>query len=425
MILGLVVALVVGLALHATPYGAVVGVVALLAGGSAFLGRASRGQPALRWVLLGALAARVLVAALDNALHLFPKVDALGYHREAAALADAVWSLKPWTTDASSSIQAYARFVGAFYVVFGPSEMLARTASAVLGAVSVLFVHRIGSTLFPERAALAGTVAYAFLPSIVELQGETLRDPLVILLLMGLLLFVAAAHYRNPRWWPFAILALVALDSLRTADVGVLAAALVLTAAVLAWRRYGLRRWVRGHRGASAAAGLVLLLLAWLVVRHFLPSPHALTFNRANWAIGGSAYLVGLRFTSWWQVVAFVPLGAFYFLFTPFPWQVNNALAAAAFAENLVWYWPLAALSWWGWRPAVRQAGGVAVLSFFVVGATAYGLIEGNVGTVIRHRVQFTWVLLVLAGPGLSIHILPRLARLRDRLVGRADPSKP
>jgi hypothetical protein len=109
------------------------------------------------------------------------------------------------------------------------------------------------------------------------------------------------------------------------------------------------------------------------------------------------------------RTVAYIPRGLAYTLFAPFPWQVDRTLDAATIPEMVFWYFCLLALPFalWhnrAWRetlPIVLYVAGV--LGVFV-------LVEGNVGTLYRHRAMVIPFVLMLVGP-VAITFISRFTR--------------
>lgn len=374
-------------------------------------------------VLVGAFLARLGLAAMDTWIGLFPKVDALGYHRGASYIATAWWQAGEVPVG-SLKTGLYKLLLAPFYFTFGAHPLLARTVTAAASLVAVYNVHRIARILFDRRAALLAAVPVAFLPSIVHWHGAILREALVLVLVTQLLYLCLDAERWSPRTIPVAVAVTVLLFYFRRAT-------LLVAAPSVAWMFLAPVILHRGGEGASildrvrwsrvlpvslvavAGSGFALARFGFERLTRTVTGlgylslitrlgPRAIQGLRRPWIKGDATYLGDYTFDTWWHVAAFVPLGAVYFLFTPFPWQIHNWLALSALLENFTLYYPLVALAFvgiWELSPSVENLG---ILGFLVVGAVAFGLVEANVGTAMRHRTQFVWVFFVFAGPVLG-----------------------
>ena len=94
------------------------------------------------------------------------------------------------------------------------------------------------------------------------------------------------------------------------------------------------------------------------------------------------------------------PTGLVHALFAPFPWNVRRPSEAPLAAEMLVWYALLAGAVWTvarhrsEWRrlaPILIYTGGVLAI---------FSLVEGNIGTLHRHRSMLVPYVVMLASPG-------------------------
>lgn len=416
-------ALALAPALRATLVGPVIGMGLLLVLGVGLAVVWSRGDRGVLLLLLAALGLRLSFLALDASLEVFPKADAIGYHDNAAMLADAWWRGQTWAVEMTPSVSTYVHAIAPLYFFFGPNPLLPRLLSAVLGMAAVYNVFRIGERFLPRRAALAGSALVALLPSLAQLQSENLRDPLIILLVTIVFRLLLSRRLSHPAAFTGLGATLLLIFFLREPTV----LALALPVLVLAVHR------LRSPSESSARSSLapwiggaaVAVLLAFAISRLVAPEwtdPALIEATRANWAEGGSAYLRNVQFDSWGDVLLFVPVGALYFFLSPFPWQIHNSLALLAAVENLLIFYPATALAAAAaWRNRTRPEI-LALALFALVGVALFGIIEGNVGTALRHRAQFTWIVLLLAGPSLAAGLSRPLERSAPAPAG-GDPA--
>lgn len=102
------------------------------------------------------------------------------------------------------------------------------------------------------------------------------------------------------------------------------------------------------------------------------------------------------------NLLAHAPEGLMYALFAPFPWSIERPLDVALVLEMLLWYGILVAAvrSLWIERTSWRLFGPTLL---FVLGALAvFALVEGNVGTLFRHRAMLIPPTILLAAPTLA-----------------------
>jgi hypothetical protein len=119
-------------------------------------------------------------------------------------------------------------------------------------------------------------------------------------------------------------------------------------------------------------------------------------------AEGDSAYAGDAEISSPMKAIGFLPIGLFYFLFAPAPWQIFNLRQALTFPEMIGWYLLLPAVvrgARHGLR--VRFPAAVALLGPGVVLSVSYALVRSNLGTAYRHRAQVLVIYLIFAAIGL------------------------
>jgi len=102
------------------------------------------------------------------------------------------------------------------------------------------------------------------------------------------------------------------------------------------------------------------------------------------------------------RTLTYVPIGLAYALLAPFPWAIATGSDAAAMGDMLVWYAVVlcAALTVWRQRADIARQ---PLLLLYPLGILAIlSLVEGNVGTLFRHRAMAIPAVIVLASPTLS-----------------------
>lgn len=127
-----------------------------------------------------------------------------------------------------------------------------------------------------------------------------------------------------------------------------------------------------------------------------LPSTEApIRIERA--ALAGSEDLAVIA-----RTITYAPKGLAYALFAPFPWEVRRTLDLLVLPEMALWYVILFSAAWtaWGARRRWRHFAHVLLFIFAIVGILA--LVEGNVGTLFRHRAMVIPFVIILASPALA-----------------------
>jgi hypothetical protein len=289
----------------------------------------------------------------------------------------------------------------------GPSGLYARTGMIALGVLAVYNVYAIARYYHSPLAGAIAALPITVYPSFVLAQSSLLREAAV---LAGI---TTTAHLvvRSPS----------ILDG-RQRTRGVLAIGALLLATLLRYDNgsvyllalgIGIGVWYVRHReldirrravvgGVVGGIGIAGLIIAPRIV-DYLARIHR---SRAR---GRTAYLTETVPTTIPEAILFAPIGIAYFLFTPFPWMVANAMDLVVALEALgnVLF---AVAGLWGFRVAWQRdpARTAALLVGFFAASSLYGIANANVGTVVRHRQMFVWVVYVFGAVGFTQQVKKR-----------------
>lgn len=119
--------------------------------------------------------------------------------------------------------------------------------------------------------------------------------------------------------------------------------------------------------------------------------------------------------------LAHVPEGLMYALFAPFPWVIPSLPYLGVSFDMLLWYVVLVGAVWSVWlhRERWQLYAPPVLLVLGIVGV--FALVEGNLGTLFRHRGMVIPATIVLASPALKTWLVWIHHRLPARFRGIAD----
>lgn len=285
-----------------------------------------------------------------------------------------------------------------------PSYHALKVSFAMVGLAGIYVFYR-AATVFLQYEDSRVFYALALFPSMLFWSSILGKEPVVFL---GIALYVhgLVAWYRLKG---IGNLGVLALGVLVTVFIRLwLGPILLFPLVILAFRS---RR-----RIAPKLVFIVLTAVAFLFFSNQLMHEYNIDNTRdviattdsasRSWATGGSGQETQVEFTSFGQMFAFMPLGAFTALFRPLPGEIMNPFGLLAGLENSV----LLALLWQAIRRTrwqeLRQPLVLWAIVTVVTWASVYGYISyQNLGTAVRYRFQ---ILAPLVG------LLLYLARRRD-----------
>lgn len=160
----------------------------------------------VNWLLARRTRVLLLVVALAVAVRVVTTVvivrdepeihgDMKSYHQFASAIAEGGW----WDRHVSYREPGYPLFVAGVYAVTGGSQLAARLANALLGALTCLGMYSLARRVFGAGVGLAAAAWFAVYFQSVQYSAYLLRESLVSLLLVVFLvaLFDAARGHRG------------------------------------------------------------------------------------------------------------------------------------------------------------------------------------------------------------------------------------
>jgi hypothetical protein len=389
----------------------------------AFLFRqVQRRDDILSWILVGYFCicfTLILIKwylRLDLAVYDVEKYQSAGTQIAASLRADFLGNLryiiKPYA--------AYTLPLGLMYYVFGPSELLGQLLNTVLALGVILNLHRLACVWFNRRVADHTAFLMAIYPYGWILSTTLNRDMMIAFCIT--LFFRALSELRlrerlRSRWLWVTILGSLGYMSLLRAPLIILGG-LALFAYVMA-RPGMVRQRGRLYRTVRLTFIVFVMLLgsvSFFVFGKYYTAQSQLENEATQFCeVGnmnqrlrisedaGSAYMRGVNYSSYQDVIKAMPLTTFYFMFSPLPWQVTSPKQALGVLDStwmmlVCWYFLK------GINPLFRSNRklALALLTFLLVGFTTSSVLQANAGSAMRHRTMFSFVMFPIAVHGLS-----------------------
>ncbi|MFN8522555.1 MAG: hypothetical protein U0821_05550 [Chloroflexota bacterium] len=355
--------------------------------------------------------------------------DDRAYTRTAWALARTWMGTIPGVASSDAYLlKTYTFAVGGLYYVFGREIMLPKFMNAFFGAAGAVAMFALGRELGGRRVGVFAAIAGAVWPSLILWSVINLKDALVVLLI-ATVMAVALRFGRRP-----SIITLVALlgtfallEDLRLYvyyAFGWLVPISFFLGSDRPWRQ-------RLAIGIGLWATIVALMFVmgqgtqWLGLRYLTDKRvEALDTSRrfgADTAESGiDLEAIPRSDGGWVKQLTNAPRVLPYVLFAPFPWSATSPRNAALVTETVAWVAieVLAVVAVIGlgrshWRtlfmPIVFWGGLVFVFS----------IIEGNVGTIFRHRAMLMPAGFTVGAMGL-FWLVDRFGSRRPSLVTSA-----
>ncbi|MFQ5471109.1 MAG: hypothetical protein ACE5EH_12570 [Gammaproteobacteria bacterium] len=308
----------------------------------------------------------------------------------------------------------YELLLATVYRLFGASHLLGEELSILAFSLSCVVLLKLLKLLELFRYRVPILLCFGALPSMVFLGSVTLRESYQVLFFMLVVyFFVKYIKYGGLR--P-VLECVISIAGLTLFHWGLMIYAALLSVAI--FLQAIIHKTHKRLNSSAKGIALVAVLLGILIVVLILSESNELLQMLKAVASGSTDFAAGYRASAEISRATYgIPLDTssvgsilftsfvvfFYYLFSPFPWQIQNMVDIYGVIEVL-WRILLIYMSLKMWRMAVgtqRKIFG-SLLVFYFSMAFLWSLGTTNYGTSIRHHMVHYWIIVVLGVPLLS-----------------------
>jgi len=351
--------------------------------------------------------------------------DALSFHAAGVA-AEAMPELE--LSFFGDGLVPYIHFLGFFYRTFGASIFLGGELSVIAFTLSCVVLVKLVDLLDLGRFRIGIILLFGLLPSAVIFRSVTLRESWQALFF---LLFV----YWAVRLWKRPSILIISFMLMSAFCMAILHNGLKVYSIYMIligsyWGIFGRKkgvRWSRHIRFLFVGLLIVCVIILTQKMEWFMGPIGGAGFGQALGFIeefrigastihGRSTYYIMLDASSVLGVVKTMPLVIVYYMFAPFPWDVENYKDFIVMLEAMLRFMLLfsAVYSWRRFSGEVRSWYRFLLIVFFGM-ELMWALGTVNWGTSTRHHVPGFSILVLLGAPGLILF----MRRLHFGMFGR------
>ena len=248
----------------------------------------------------------------------------------------------------------------------------------------------------------------AFYPSLVLWSSQALKDgPIVFLLAVAMLCTLKVGERFSIKYLVILLASVLSVLTLRFYIFYMLTAAIV-GAFVIGMRSFSAKSFTRQF----VVVILMGLAMTYLGITRYasrqyeafgdLREVQRSRLDAARSAKSGFASDVDVSTTQ--GALAAIPIGLFYLLFAPLPWQLASARQMLTLPEMIVWWlsFPLLILGlWFTIKHRLRRVS--PILLFTTLLTLGYSVFQGNVGTAYRQRAQLLVFYFIFVAVGMVL----------------------
>lgn len=299
----------------------------------------------------------------------------------------------------SGNVTSYDFWNAIVYFFTGTSPLSLVFINCMASSLTILFIYGITKQVYNEKAAKITAILTAFWPSIFMWSIQNLKESLSIFLIAILIWVVLQLKVK----FRFYLLFLIILSSIALKELRMVS--FIMFYAVIFPLSLSLFLWKKNR-----VLFIFLLLLAGVGITVIFnkyssySSPlEYISYMRIARAYGNTAFLSNIDVTNPVSFIFFAPVGLLVAWLAPFPCQIGSMSQIMAIPEMLLYYSLLPAM-FLGWRFITRYKAkeGMILIAYIFIMMLLLAFIEGNIGTLFRHRAMVLPFMFVLIGIGIA-----------------------
>ncbi len=302
----------------------------------------------------------------------------------------------------SGALHEYDYINGIVYFLAGRNPLNILFLNCAMGALSSIFMYLIVMVAFGNRQiARLSTLLCTFWPSLVLWSTQNLKEALTIfLIILCFWAFISLIKSFNPLYPMVAFFSIFCLWKFRLPIAQAIIISIFLHLIFLVYKAIK----------PEPPTILAILLIGFFVLFKFLAISLSqitdilakIDVLRGSRATANLAILPGYRMVSSKALLLYIPIGFIALLFSPFPWQLFSASQIMAAPEMLVWYlmFPCTVK---GLIFIVKNKTKYffSIFTFIILVSSVMIVVEGNMGTMFRHKSLIMIFFLVFMATGI------------------------
>jgi len=314
----------------------------------------------------------------------------------------------------SGNITTYDFFASYVYSITGYSPLSLFFISSLAGSMAALFIYLITKELFSKRVARISALFAFFWPSFILWSTQNLKEPMIAVFIFILLwsLFYAYRHLA-PGFLLFSIISVLVLLEIGMPYLAIIVSMTFFVSLFL------FINYLSKSKLITILIVSFLCVISFIVLRDrvlsfiFEKSDYImkqesvwefLNYHRNVRAYGRLQFLKGIDISSAGKAIVFAPLGLLFVIFAPFPWQLGSVMQVMAVPETILFYilipFTIKGIVF-SYRKRFNQS---FLLLSIIFGLFLFlALVEGNSGTLFRHRSIAFYLVFMFTAEGLSL----------------------
>ncbi len=324
------------------------------------------------------------------------------------------WLDQSWLFSSATKVSYSYLPYTVMYYYFGFCQLSVKFINCLMGTLSAVLIYCISKEIFNSTIAKIASLLTMFFPSLFLWSLSNLKEPQSLLLIcIAIFTVLKVVKYRKIVYLPIIFMAIYIIKITRPPlHIPMLAGTLI---AIISHLNN------RSIKNLIIITSLVifLLLLSGVSVLGVRPCDvnkqfqNIVSMQKGYVSTGGSVYKIydDSFYTDRVGDINMKPLslpgyllkGWAYFLFSPFPWDINTKLKLIALPQIILWYvlafCAVVAIFCFN---ILKMKDALTVLSYIFFITSSFALTSGNIGTALRHRDVVLPLVFVFSAAGLT-----------------------
>ena len=357
----------------------------------------------IKWLLIVGFSLRAIVAFIDQNLGLFPYRWDL-YFPISKQIFENIKLGYPllYGVNESINVLSYSIFTSLIFLLSGDYQLVIRIVNCFLGVLAIDRAYRVSIAVFDnKRLALLPALFITFSPSFVIFTSLDMRDAMIFFFFTDFIFRFYQMLELKKNAILLVLIDLIFLAILRIQNVFLITA--IMLSYILIWGYLRINRKLKCLYCIASTSVVVIMFIYFKNIGLFDYLFRYISHDLITRSAGGSVYLAGRYYQSWADVLKWLPIRFLHFTFGPFLWSLNNSFMIIAFFESFI------LLIFFGgvilrWKDFNLKANSylIFLLLTLALGLVGNAIVDSNYGTAIRHRMNYTFLLVMLGSPFIS-----------------------
>lgn len=345
-------------------------------------------------LLLFIIFARLVFANLKYFLGLPPNFPDAGFYRESIeSIVNGGLNFSVFKD--RIDVMSYVWFYSIIQYISGNIYITIINLNSIFGSLAIYNAGRIAKEINGKYAQGISMILLLIYPSLLVYTNDNLREgPVLFFITMAMFKIVQYIKYNNKTNLIEYLGLLIPIFLLRVVNMPIMVMIGVISVIIVNRNKV--------NKKYLAVISIISILVVIGIVYKYTSIRLNLDYinqvlNRDR--LDTSAYLVGVRYDSWFELVLYTPIRLFYLLFHPFPWVVSSYKHLTTTISSLFEFIMFVTMI----ILAVKNLNKVKfkdlfiIFIIFIMGAlTIYAVVKTEAAA--RHRLQFVWGIVTCSG---------------------------